>query len=93
MTTNHTPTPYYREGSEIFSRSQDNSCEEGAVIADVKDKEHADFIVKACNAYDELVAALRFMTPLLNEHYITIEDQEKGEKLSKEALAKAQVQK
>lgn len=55
MTTKHTPTPFRvtKGGFEIKEVSN-----EAKLVAICTEKEYAAFIVRACNAHDELVSIL-----------------------------------
>lgn len=65
MNTKHTPTPYFAEQDAVFSRERMHgdyahrvaSC--GSVHGDPMNYADAAFIVRACNAHDDLVKALR----------------------------------
>ena len=63
MNTKHTPLPWTAEVHHIVSRDTDgiarNNDNSSVAVAHGPDKEsNAAFIVRACNAHDELVAAL-----------------------------------
>lgn len=60
MSTQHTPTPWHDEiGAPGSSSGLTVRDENGNIIARVGSIDDAAFIVRACNAHDELVAALR----------------------------------
>lgn len=71
MTTNHTPTPWTQHNGEIFAERDDFGTMQVAQVmwrnpasyAEYGGAQQAEadtaFIVTACNAHDELVAALR----------------------------------
>ena len=55
----HTPTPYRRIGNRIYSNSLEVAVATHADPAVRKNAEfNAEFIVRACNTYDELIGAL-----------------------------------
>jgi hypothetical protein len=58
MNALHTPTPWFDDGrGAIYVPDPDNDLG-GIVVANVKAAD-ATFIVRACNAHDDLVAAAR----------------------------------
>ena len=54
----HTPTPWFSDETLIFVPDLNNDLA-GIDIAEAKRAADAAFIVRACNAHDDLVAALR----------------------------------
>jgi hypothetical protein len=81
MTTKHTPTPYiYERDDDFFNDSNgtayidingpvDSKTSRFARIdAGPTAKDDAEFIVRACNCHDELLAAARFAVNLA-DHY------------------------
>ncbi len=59
-----TPLPWYDDGRYVVQHAPDNP--RPIRIAECHDAQHAAYIVAACNAYPELVAALRDALPALN---------------------------
>lgn len=67
MTTQHTPTPWH-----VWSQGLETKVRSGvdlniASTHGISSKDNAAFIVRACNAHDELVAALRVCADRLEE--------------------------
>jgi len=60
MTTQHTPTPWRAIGFTIESHDYDHElvCRVSKSGGGTRIEANAAFIVRACNAHDELVAAL-----------------------------------
>lgn len=80
MTTNHTPTPwrvntFNGDRQEVLDANGNNACV----------KANAAFIVRACNAHDELVAALELI-----DHPNAVRTIEDAKRVARAALAKVQ---
>lgn len=102
MTTQHTPTPWMIEPQAEVSAHRIVDAT-GVPIADVRiigrseggagTREHAAFIVKACNAHDELVAALvkaKYVLAHLSLDQDCTEGQPEALVAARAALAKVQ---
>lgn len=91
MTTQHTPTPWrmssMRNGETIQIVQAYAPVARIALVSPRK-PENAAFIVRACNAHDELVAALRCIDAALNQNKTFPADVELARAECRAALAK-----
>ena len=86
MTTQHTPTPW--QAPETISFYILGASELGQFVANASTKANADFIVRACNAHDELVAALSQIARLASEGEVSANMQYALGDIARAALAK-----
>lgn len=88
---NHTPTPWhwkrYKTSMGKMMATIGGSDRLGAMIACVK-PENAEFIVRACNAHEELLAALEALEPFFSQ--VEAHGGRKAVQLADEAIAKAE---
>ncbi len=82
--TDRTPGPYLRDGALVYAldqRRDDVFREENVFTASVQDangiallgecEATAEFIVRACNAHDDMVAAARAIVPWMEKKHIS----------------------
>lgn len=91
MSAAHTPTPWSTDGRSV--RGKDNERGNGALLFEVDGYEgDAEFIVRAVNSHDELVAALNLVLDVVASCHrcweLSADDEEKAQ--VEAALAKAE---
>lgn len=82
MITKHTPTPWKAAKSPCIDKGRENEWEihwsdDGECVAEVVHGEYAaKFIVRACNAHDELVAALEKFIEAVSDTEMLAKDEQ-----------------
>ena len=91
MGAQYTPTPWaVADGPEIYSVPAYRSV--AMALADGNEDANAAFIVRACNSFDDLVAALSFNVSICANTCHQVDRQTAGEmyEMARAALAKAE---
>lgn len=91
MNTKHTPLPWAVSGRTIIAGNGRSVCNNGNSSTG-QEAENLDYIVRACNAHDDLVAALAALLNLSDYETITGRQDSDGAEFrtsARTALAKA----
>jgi len=92
MNTKYTPTPWRTHGLDIYGDTTDGNGLVAVIAAGYPDDQRAEdaaFIVRACNAHEELVAAAKNALSLMQMTYSHATDVPKGADTIIPALAAA----
>ena len=81
----HTPLPWQADGEVVYT-----TVGEDETVADCWEASDAEFIVRACNAHDELLAACKAMQIVLRSGPTTGKDLSYELGLARAAIAKAE---